>query len=294
MTHWMDSFFYLAFAGQIFVLSSYLPRQIETRMRTLLDEYPPSRYPKLYPRPVEYYRLGIAIYRLVNRMFVVLGIAIIGLLLFVVDHSNFADDGHISEFWPLAFGMLQALPLIALEITEAGQFRLMRKANKSRQRAAVLERRKLFDFVSPRLFAAVAGLIAFVVLADLYVHDVELSWSHDTVQRTLWLIAVNLFFATLGAITLYGKKRNPHQSSEDRARFTAAQLQSMAYVSIAMSVFFLAQALDDVLAIGIIQAALVSVYFQAIFALSIGTILRQQPLAEIDFDVYRETGATAS
>jgi len=41
--------FYIAFLGQIYILSWYFPGKILDRMKTVLETYPPAEYPRLYP-----------------------------------------------------------------------------------------------------------------------------------------------------------------------------------------------------------------------------------------------------
>jgi len=129
-----NTLFYIVFLSQIFLLSFYLPGKILGRMKSVLEVYPPSQYPKLYPRPVEYYKKGQRRYRFVNRAIFLLGFVILFALLFIVDHASFADDGFISEAWPAAYGMIQFLPLIFLEFSEFSQFKQMRKANQDTTR----------------------------------------------------------------------------------------------------------------------------------------------------------------
>ncbi len=132
------------------------------------------------------------------------------------------------------------------------------------------------------------------VLFDLYLHDFAVSLGHDTVVRALVLVGSNMLLATLGAWLLYGRKLNPHQAAEDRSRHVRASLTSFAYCSIVMSIFFMTQAADQVYDIDYLDAALLSLYFSVIIALSLGHLLRSQPLDEINFDVYKENGAAAT
>ena len=281
--------FYIVFLGQIFIISHYFPKKILARMEYVADVYPPSQYPRLYPKPAEYYTLGRWGFKLASRIIVGLGLLILYLIIFVVDHSTFADDGYISEAWPVAYGMIQFLPLVALEISEVGQFKLMRAARAETTRTAELQRRTLFSFVSPKLFGL--ALVSFfgAILVDLYAHDFNVSWGHDTIERTLIFALFNLFLACVGAWHLYGKKLNPHQSADDRAAQTRTTLHSFIYVSMAMNIFWMTQAADDVFDIDYLDAIIMSVYFQVIVLLSLGTVLRNTKLADINFDVYKNS-----
>lgn len=253
----------------------------------MLETYPHADYPKLYPKPAEYYVIGQWAFKIANRVIIALGLGVLYAILFLVDHANFADDGFISEAWPMAYGLIQFVPLSLLEFSVFRQFRLMRKANTAKTRQADLHRRRLFDFVPPAIVGLAVILFFATFVIDLYVHDFVIAWGHDTVERAIMLTATNLVFVAFGAWTLHGRKQDPHQTSADRSRLIASSLRSMFYTSMAMSVFFITQAADDVYDLDYLDATLVSVYFQAIVFLSIGHVLRSLKLEDIDFEVYK-------
>lgn len=284
---WSNNVFYIVFLGQILLISWYFPRRILGRMQHVLSTYPPATYPKLYPRPLEDYKVAQWKFRLVNRLILGLGFAVLFAVMFLVDHATFADDGYISEAFPAAYGMIQFLPLMALELSEFSQLKLMRKANVSTVRKAELARRGFFDLVSPLLFAVTLVFYAGALLFDLYVHNFEFRWGHDTMERAVVLTLTNLMLVGVGAFTLFGRTRDPYQASADRARKVAVSLTSLLYCSMALSVFFVTAAADDMYDIDFLDAILMSVYFQAIVWLSIGYLLRSIRIKDIDFDVYK-------
>ena len=111
------------------------------------------------------------------------------------------------------------------------------------------------------------------------------------VQRLMVITVTNLLLAAVGAWHLYGRKLNPHQSFEDRTRHIGTSLHSFLYLSMAMSIFFMTEAVDDVYDMDFLDATLMSVYFQVIVILSLGHVLRSVSLKDIDFDVYRNNDA---
>lgn len=286
----IDSLFYIAFLGQIYLISYYFPEKILGRMKYVLETYPPAQYPRLYPKPVEYYVIGQWVFRFANRFIIVLGFGVMIIMVFVVDHSSFADDGFISEVWPAAFGAVQFLPLLLLEILECSQSRLMRKADVSTTRKADMRRRNLFGFVSPGLFAAAVLLYSATLLFDFYALDFEVLWNHDSFQRAVLLTVTNLLLIAVGAWNLRSRKPNPHQAPEDRTRQLAAALHSSLYVSMAMSVFFMTQTADDLYDLDFLDATLISLYLQAVAVLSLGHVLRSLSLKDVNFDVYKNNG----
>ncbi len=170
----------------------------------------------------------------------------------------------------------------------------MRLANESTTRKANLSRRQLFDFVSPTL-VGMAVLLYFAFLTfDIHMHRFQLGWDHDTFQRGLVISITNLLLVALGAWNLYGRKSNPHQSLEDRARQVTVNLRSFLYVSMVMSIFFMTEAAADVYDLDFLDAFLMSVYFQVIALLSLGHALRGLKLQDINFDVYKGDGTPAT
>jgi len=290
---WSNNLFYIAFLSQIFLMSYYFPNKLLARMRNVLSTYPPETYPKLYPRPIEHYKMAHLAYKYVSRFILLLGLFILFAVMFLVDHSTFADDGFISEMWPAAYGMIQFLPLMAVEFSELSHFKQMRKAKSKSKRTADLRRRGLTDLVSPPLLGMAVLLFAGAILFDLYVHDFAVTWGHDTIQRALVMAVTNGLLAIVGAWTLHGRKLDPHQSAEDRIQRMSVNLKSMLYVSMALSVFIAITAADDAYNLDAVDAVIMSVYFQAVSLLSLGYTLRNLKLDDIDFDVYKN-GVTAA
>ena len=288
---WSHTLFYIVFISQILLLSWYLPKKLLARMQHVLETYPPAMYPKLYPKPVEHYRMAHLLFKYVNRFIMLLGYLILLALMFWVDHSTFADDGFISEAWPAAYGMLQFLPLIAVELSEFSNLREMRQANTASRRVASLQRRGLTNMVSPALFGTAVLLFFGAIVFDLYVHDFAVTWGHDSVQRAIVMSVTNGLLAAVGLWSLYGRKQDPHQSTEDRAHNIAVNLKSLLFVSMALSVFNMMSAADNLVEMKALEAVLVSIYFQAIALLSLGYVLKNVRTEDLDFDVYKEDPA---
>lgn len=282
--------FAAAFVVQMWLVSSYFPRQMLQRVRLTLDRHPPADYPKLYPRPIEHYRIGIAVFEWANRVILMFGAGLLFSLIFLVDHATFADDGHISEIWPALYGVLQFLPWLVLEMVGYRQLKMMREARTPSTRRADLRPRTLLNTVSPGLvFATIAIGIASVTF-DFYAHDFDFSWA-DSMQRTVTLVFTNGFMAAVGAWHLHGRKQDPHQHPADRQRQISVQLTSLLFVSMTLSVFFISQAADDVIDLDSIEASLMSLYFATVASLSLGYSLSRLKLEDQNFEVYRNTPA---
>lgn len=286
MPTWTENLFYPLFAAQIVLLSIYLPAKMNKLMSAALEKYPPAQYPKLYPQAIDKYLIGQWKYRMFNNAIAVIGFILLGLLLFVVDHASFADDGYISEAWPAFYGMLQFLPLIVLEISASGQMKLMRDNNTSTTRSADLTPRRLFDYVPSALVAAAVVAALAAALFEMAIHDFV--WSSDRAARLSILVVVNAFFLIIAYNLLKGRKPDPYQSAADRARLVSRNLRSLLFTSIAISAFAVLQSLDSVYDIDYLDAVVMSLYLQVVAILSFGYLLQQQLADDIDFEVYRD------
>lgn len=291
MFSWDHGLFYIVFLGQIFLTSWFVPRKFLERARYVISTYPPAQFPKLYPKGADNYERGLRIFWRINQAIVIFGFVLLLLIMFVIDHSSFADDGYISEAWPAFYGIVQFIPLMMLELSEFSNAKLMRLSNTATTRKAQLRPRRLFDYLSPVLFGSAIAVIGLVIFYDLYVHDFVWDWPKDASQRTVVLVITNLFIVGVGAWTLYGRKPNPHQAFGDRSRQISASLQSLCFSSMALGAFFASQAADEVYDLDYLDATLMSVYFLVIVALSVGYMLRSVRIEDIDFDVYRADGA---
>ncbi len=288
---WSNNLFYIAFLSQIFLMSYYYPNKMLQRMQHVVKTYPPEAYPKLYTGPIEHYKMAHAVFKYINRFVLLLGLVILFAVMFWVDHSTFADHGFISVAWPAAYGLIQFLPMLAVEFSEFSQLKQMRAANSATKRTADLRRRSLTAQVSPALLGAALFLFVGAIVFDLYIHDFDVTWGHDSVQRALVLFGTNFLMALIGAWNLYGQKLDPHQSTEDRIQRISVSLKSLLFVSMALSVFIAVTAADDIFDLAFIEAVIMSVYFQAIAVLSLGYSLQNIKLDEIDFDVYKNGAA---
>lgn len=288
-----NTLFLIVFLGQIFFTSYVVPRLLLSRMHRVMNEYPPSRYPKLYPRPVQHYQLAHAVFRWVNWVLVLVGFGVL-YAAFYIDGGTYAKDGYISELWPTAYGLLQFLPLMALEIAGLGQFRMMREANTQTKRSAELRPRRLMESLPlPLLSLALLSLSALVVVT-LYVNNFSLAWGTDATDKLISVLVSNLFMMSIGLWQTYGRKLDPHQSADDRRRMVRLQWGSLLLVSTVLSLFLLVRTLGDTFDQHFLDPALMSLYFQLIVVASIGYLLSQTRIEDIDFEVYAVDGQGTS
>jgi len=81
------------------------------------------RTPRFTAHSVEHYKTAHQAFKYVSRFVLLLGSVIPFAVMSWIDHSTFADDGYISELWPVAYGVIQFLPLMAVEFSEFRHFK---------------------------------------------------------------------------------------------------------------------------------------------------------------------------
>ena len=140
--------FYLIFSSQILLISYYFPRKMLNRMRYVIDKYPPSTHPKLYPVSIDTVEKGLSTYRMMNRFILLAGVALVLNGVYSPSDEMLNRD---SQSVLLFYFMLQYSPLLVLGRFGVKYLSLMRKANSRTTRSAELHPRRLFDFVSHRL-----------------------------------------------------------------------------------------------------------------------------------------------
>lgn len=276
--------FYIVFLSQIFFISYYYPAKIIKRIQHILTTYPPMQYPKLYPDNESHYRKSRIFYKISNQIIIALGL----ITMFVTILWDNSNTGKISEVVPTLYFFLQVIPLLIGEFSEFKYFKLMRNVARSDKRKADLAPRRLFDFISPVLFW-LAVLLYFACILFYYGFDgISFTFSNDTFVILLSLTLSNLFFAAIIFWNLYGKKTDPHQTSQDRIQRIQAAVKSLVLVSIGISLFMIAFKLLNELHLDYLEPVAMSIYFQIIIFLGLGSMLRNLRIENLNFEVYRK------
>lgn len=269
--------FHLVFLCQVLLISFFYPGRILRRMKYLFDTYPPSTYPKLYPRPIESYERTRRTYRIVNHFILALGLAILAVLF---GYSRSGEWDHAIAAW---YFLLQCVPVMLLDLSSLRESRLMRRANSRTTRTAELQPRRLFDFVSPGLVAtAIVTYVGFVLLV-LYMRRFEFPW-FGGYWNIVGVTIANLIFAAVIFRSMYGKKLNPHQASEDRMRQIETVVTILVFVSIAATLFVALNVVLAALDRRDLQPVTQSLYFQLLAVIS----FRAYRKDSTNYEVYKE------
>ena len=272
-------YFYIIFLVQILLASWYIPNKILERMQTVMNSYPPNEYPKLYSGSIDGYKKTQNIYRSINKTLFTVGFS----LLSAIVMWDYTTEGQISPMIPWAYFMLQMMPFLWLEIKEYKSFKAMRNNNTDPKKSATIMPRKLFDFLSPKLF----GFAIIVLLTAFSLVIVKYGFSGKAFQNIIIILATNLFFAGIAYWNIYGTKQDPYQSNEDRIKILSVTVKSMVFVSIGVSVFLSIQMLIKIYDLNFLKTIAMSVYCQLILWASVGNRLKELKLENIDFSVYK-------
>jgi hypothetical protein len=276
--------FYLVFISQIFLISYYFPKKITQRVNDLLERFPARNYPKLYPQSVDKVIKGQLIFKFLNLIILVVGLALLfayGLL-----SAEYDENQKHAEALPIFYGMLQFIPFILMEVSGFKQFKLMKKSDQRKSRTADLQPRRLFDFVSPLSLITAALIAISYFIFDLYVHNFTMD--PEMIPRFIAIVLCNSLFIGLTLRNLYGKKLDPFQANKDRLRQITFATNSMVKISIIASLFLMVTSATEVFDLEHLEVIFNSLYFQVIAFFGLGSTLQAMNLDEIDFEVYKE------
>jgi len=227
--------FFAAFLLQILAMSVLYPAWLIWRARVQATCIPTERFAQLFPgvdlnRSVERFATR---YRAVTTGIALLGLVLLGWLFNLMRHPD----------WPVgsvkglvtAYFMLQASPLLVVAVLSLKYRMLLRRASLEGKRTAILQRRGLFDFVSPFVvFVAVLGYVLFVAFV-LYLRQHPFPGFAGLVNigAVTLVYALNAYFVYK---YLYGRK-NPLQTHEGRVHMIGVTVKSLVYTCIGVVVF---------------------------------------------------------
>jgi len=269
--------FYLVFLSQILIISFYYPGKIYSRMKYVFETYPPSAYPKLYPKPIEVYERGRRNYRNINLFILITGFVILALLV-----AN-PHDGDVHNAIATGYFFAQMFPVLLLDLGSLKEFKMMRNANTRTTRKAELQPRRFFDFISPAIFTIAAiTYIAFVLLV-VYINQFGFPW-FGGYTNIVMVTAMNVFFLGVMLWHMYGKKLNPHQAYEDRVRQIKTVAKVLTLTSIAATLFGALSISLSAFEIRHFLPVFMSMYFQLLAVIG----LQAYRIDHTNFEVYKE------
>lgn len=287
--------FCFVFLSQIFLISVLFPIRGWARGKYVLENCPPSTHPKLYAKPVEWHVRVLRTYMGLNFAIALGGVAIIAALIIATLGGQW--DGSIAVPWSsngewataivVPFFFLQLVPMLYVQFAAAAHNKAMAKAPQPAVRTAELRRRRLVDFVSPKmLVASVLTYVAFVAFI-LYFRRFELAWFKP------WLIlaivtGVYVMFAVSIVLVVHGRSPDHHQPQQKRLDALRFMVKFLLLASIGIPALVATNlVVKAVLGPDVAEPMIASLMCQlaGLMVMWPGYIAK---LNKVDFDVYRQ------
>jgi len=285
--------FSIVLLSQVLLISFVLPRKVLERVRHVVKNYPPDQYPRLYPVGLEESERARRMYRNANGVMFLLGLALVGYTLYAPGgemsglRRNVMLLGLRPSMMVFLYFMLQFSPMIIAATSGFTYFNLKRSPDTRSRRSADLRRRRLTDYVSPGLLAAVGFVYVSFVAFVAYIDTFDFPW-FGGYYNVLGMTIMNLFFVGIVAKSIYGKRKDPYQSAADRDRLIEITVGALAAISIAGTLFVTLSIVLGALELRHLAPIAQSIYFQVIAAFS----FRSLSIEDINFEVYRDDAVT--
>jgi len=234
----IETYAFLAmFAVQILAVSVLYPEWMIREFRKKAAEFPAERLAALDPS-FDYSKIierHVTLLRVLSAVTAVFGVLLMGWLFSYMQRPDW-DVGTQRE-WVIYYGMLQVLAT-GLISTHALKYSKLLEPLRERKRKAILQRRGLFDFVSPSIvFIAVLSYFLYVSSMFYLARNPLLGFSGYKGYTSI--ISITLVYALYAFIvyrTLYSRKVNPLETHEARAREIGLIVRMLIYFCIAFVV----------------------------------------------------------
>ena len=278
---WTNNTLYIAFIAQVLFASWYMPRQIIKRTRNILLEYSADLYPKLYPVSKDVIEMGITTFSRINYFNVLVGMSI-------VFHGAFYQSDEMlnldSSAVLLGFFLLQYLPFLLVELKGFKFLKLMRNANSNSTRKAELTPRSFWQG-TPLAYKIILFVshVAFILVIEYFnQHQFDGFGGYENLAI---LVFIDVFMLGIYSWNVYGKRKDPHLSSQDREKHNR-KIAKIVVLTIVLVTMFAS--------LNLIMSATDSRYFYdsalCIYFLILTMIsLRSYRIDNVNFDVYKES-----
>jgi hypothetical protein len=232
--------FIAMFAVQVLTMSVVHPNALIRYVRNWAKNFGTERFAQMYPGvdyPQRVERFA-KLYRRVSAAIAALGALLLAWLLSDMQRADWLVEA-TDVAWK--YYILQLLPLAFFSLYVIVRNKRLARSAEDPKRKAVLQRRGLFDFVSPWVVALAAFsyvlFIAFAIFVDLYVYkNVQLSGYSLRAIGTVSLVYA--FQALVIYKYLYGK-RSPLVTHEGRAYMIGTTVRNSVYGAIFSVWFFM-------------------------------------------------------
>jgi hypothetical protein len=229
--------FLAAFTVQILTMSVLIPALFIRYIRVEAARLPAQRLAQLYPDVdlASAQKHFLIRYRALTAGIAVLGLLLLGWLFSYMQRPDW-DDGPVEGLVSVYF-MVQTLLPLGLVVWVGVRFNLKHKRSLPEgKRTATLQRRGLFDFVSP--FVVFVAALSYLLFAAFVIYLRQHPF--PGFAGLINLVGVTLVYALNAFVVyrmLYGKKRNPFETHEGRLRTIGLAVKGSVYSCIVVIVF---------------------------------------------------------
>ncbi len=226
--------FLAVFTLQLLAMSVLQPVRLSRYIRLKSASLPAERLAQLYPGvDLDLARERfLTRYRAVNTAIAVLGLLVLGWLFTYMRRPDWNDDPVI--LLSAAYFMLQLAPILFVSWVGFKFNKELRHSALEGKRKATLQRRGLFDYISPfMVFLAVAGYFLFVGFV-LYVQQEPFpGYGLIGVLTLAYALQAHVIYRNL-----YGKKSNPFETHAGRVHAIGLTVKTTVYGCIICTLFF--------------------------------------------------------
>jgi hypothetical protein len=224
--------FLVAFAVLVPAISVLVPLGYLRSIRAWTKKAPTDRFAEL---GIDFDRdqaRRLKRYRVLNIGIAVLGVLLLAWLFSYVQHPDW--NRSLVNMLVTVYFVLFVPPMLYVYTFQSRHFKLLASAFPERKRKALLQRRGLFDFVSPiGVFLAVVIYVLFAAFV-IYLRQHPFAGFAGFVNLAVVTLQYAVF-AYLIYAKLYGKK-NPLETREDRTHLLGVVLNLYVYVPLAIVV----------------------------------------------------------
>jgi hypothetical protein len=281
--------FLAAFTVQILVMSVLLPAWFIRYVRVQTTSIPAERLAQLYPgvdvgRAQERF---LTQYRALTTGIAVLALVLLAWLFSYVRRPDW-DEGKVNVLVSVYFLAAYLLPVLVVGWVGVRFNKEHKRSLPEGKRTAILQRRGLFDFISP--FAVLVAVLSYLLFAafTIYLRQHPFPGFAGLIN----LVTITLVYALNAFLVyrmLYGKNRNPFETHAGRLHRISLAVKSSVYSCIVIAVYLSLNFSLRLLDLETWQPFALSIFF--VICALVASMGFAAPLRKPEMDVPAPTGA---